>query len=465
MVTGSGKTAVLLTAWALADYPRPMLILTKAMGRDVYGRDARWALGADFVPSVLVGGSESSPGIHNSYGRRVYTSLAKALSESLSVVVNYEILRQRFDELQQVNWRAMMLDEVHEIKGGYRPAKKRDGSYHHLKYHRCVALAGGVRGRGGPVWSSTATPIINRRRDLFAQLDIIAPGAFGSSYYFLKHFCDGHINDWGGLVADGATHTEELQERLTNIFYIVRRSDIKDQLPPLRRDVKYVPCGSGSFAHMGGGVETALDRAAEAKMPAVKDLCHQYLTEKLKIAVVTTRRRLAHKLALDLSSTSFAQKLTRSVRESLTIKCITGETPAAPRRQEIEQFNRLPEGPAVIVASLEAIKESIDIQQTDIVLIVSFPVKPGALVQLEGRFSRIGGRPVLIIYLVAERTIDEAYKELVIDKMADTEKIGAQTQGAGGAYDALAGADSDAEIIDKLAAALSNIEDDGNGQS
>jgi len=459
--TAMGKTAVLLFAWTNVGAPRPLLIVTKAMGRDVFGRDAIWALGRDYIPAILTAGSTQPPGVHQFYGRRLYTSLAVALSEATAVVVNYEILQRRFDELRTIPWRAMFLDEIHEIKGATRPAKKRDGSYHHKRYHRCRALADGVRGLDGPVWSATATPLMNRRVDLYAQIDVIAPGALGSHYQFIKRFCAGKMNDWGGLDDQGTSNTQEFYQRIDPIFHVVRREDIEDQLPPLRRDVRYVPFDSKSFRHLGGGVETALDRAASMKMGAVRDLCLQYLSEGLKVVTVTTRQRLAHKIALELTAKQFIKKLPRKMREQLSVRCVTGETPTVKRVADIQQYNETPKGPAVMSASLKAIRDSVDIQQTDIILIVGLPTEPGALLQLEGRFSRPGGRPTLIIYLIAERTLDEAYKVMVIDKFADAVTLGAETQGKGGVHDALAGKLADKEVIDQLAAALAEMEQSG----
>lgn len=455
--TGSGKTLAMLLAWLDVGAPSPLLICTKAMGRDVFGRDALWALGRDYIPAILTAGATKSPGIHQFYSRRLYTSLDMALSESVAVVVNYEILRQRFDELRPVPWGAMFLDEVHEIKGATRPAKKRDGTYRYKRYHACRALADGVRGRSGPVWSGTATPLMNRRIDLFAQIDVIAPNVLGNHYSFIRRFCDGKMNEWGGLDDQGASNTDEFFRCIDPLFHVVRREDIAAQLPPLRRDVRYVPFDSKSFRHMGGNVETALDRAADMKLPAIRDLCQQYLSEGLKVVTVTTRQRLAHRIALALTDKKFTKKLPRKMQERLSVRCVTGETPAVKRAVDIQEYNEMAKGPAIMSASLKAIRDSVDIQQTDVILIAGLPTEPGALLQLEGRFSRPGGRPTLIIYLIAERTLDEAYKAVVIDKFADAITLGAETQGKGGVHDALAGRLADKEIIKRLAAALAEM--------
>lgn len=427
--TGIGKTFMLLLAWALRGYPSPILFVTKALGRHVFTRDATWGLGADYAPGIVWAGSVHPPGIHNTFGRRTYTSIDAALSESIGVSTNYDVLESRFAELVKVPWKAIVFDEVHEIKGGHKPPKMRNGKLHRLRYHFCRALADSVRARGGIVMSGTATPIIDRRRDLFAQVDVVLPNLLGSAWNFLTHFCDGRIGQWGGLVANGETNTEELDVLLKNRFVIIKRSDVADQMPPISRDVTIVPFDGELTKYQGGSIETALDRAAEMKVPAVLDAAADALSSGLKVLWVTTRRRIAHRISVTVSEDKFAARLPREVRESLWVKCVTGEMAAAQRVSVIEEFNAKREGPAIIVATLGSLRDSVDLQQTDLVLVGAFPDSPGALIQLDGRFSRLNGRPVSMRYFVAERTIDEFYKMRIIDKMDDLVTLGAETQG------------------------------------
>jgi hypothetical protein len=457
--TGVGKTAILLATLGYVGLPLPTLVLTKALGRHVWPRDARWVLGDDYAPGVLWGGSQRGPGVHETHGRRTYTSLDEALARHPVVVTNYEVLATRFEELAQVPFRALILDEAHEIKGGYQGLKKkRDGSPHLLRYHWVRRLSDQVRARSGYVWSATATPIIDRRRDLFAQVDVLRPSYVGSSWNFLHRYCGAYINEWGGLESSGVTTdpraNKELKDRCAKLFVSIRRSDVADQMPPITRDVRYVPNDGESFEHMGGSVETALDRAAAVKLPAVLEIAEQYLSEKLKIIIVTTRRRGAHKLAMLLTAKAFAKKLPRPARESLDVRCVTGETSMHERIAILEAYNAKPSGPCAIVATIDSLRDSVDLQQTDGVVVASYPVKPGALFQLEGRFSRLGGRPVTIYYPVAERTIDEQYKELVIDKMTDIKQLDADTQGEGGAISALTDKVDEDAILQKLRESL-----------
>ena len=787
--TGTGKTSVLLVAWALAGYPMPLIIITKAIGRNVFPRDAAWALGPDYVPAILTGGQQKLNGRHESFGRRTFTSLDLALSEAPAIVTNYEILRERNDELARIPWKAVIFDEVHEVKGGYKPPKKRDGTLHYFRYHFCKGLSSIALSQNGFVCSATATPIVDRRRDLFAQLDIVSPGTFGNAWSFLHRYCitpdtsilcadgryreaqdikigdlvlgweksgkgyrgicptevtwtdvriadrylvelsdgtsvkctgdhhwftgrsepeneyrpllpgktsyrplkkiirvfcppedspdegntdymagymcglvegdgnvsrqeatpgkrgpshrvvvaqkdispldrlarygtifgfnpkrrvrncdgydevgfytksaylffkedhkgtsdefmrgwlsgmmdaegcahnnlicqkasettislidynlkragfgtsrwgegvafdggvigfvnywiktqpamqrkfdvrirthragvvgekvkiksvtplgpgpvisietksgnyfanglaskncDAHPGKYGGLETSGTSNTEELMARLRGMFSIVTRADVIDDLPPVTYDNYLVSFDGDMMTHMGGSVETALIRAGEMKKKAVLSKVAECLTSKLKVAVVATRRKLAYSYSMAITGSKFAKKLPRHIRETYLSECVTGAVEPIERAHKVEKFNMKPTGPACLVATMGSIMTSIDLQQTDIVIIASFPVRPGDLYQFLGRFNRIGGRPVTIIFMFAERTIDERYKELVIDKALDVAQMGADTQGDGGALDALQDKEFEEGILSGLRDFLSGDE-------
>jgi superfamily II DNA or RNA helicase len=459
--TGLGKTFILLAAWGFIGVPYPALVVTRALGRHVWPRDARWVLGRDLEPGILWGGQEQSPGVHHrkSGQRRTYTSPARALKEHPAIVISYDILRARFDELMTIPWRALICDEVHEVKGGYKPPRDRNGKLRLSRYHFLRRLGDAVRARGGPVWTATATPITDRRRDLFAQLDLCFPGEFGSSYQFLTRYCGAYINSWGGLDTTGQSNTEELLAKIENKFVIVSKKDVADQLPPMQFDTRIVSYSGEDYRNMGGGVETALNRACAAKIPAMLELTREYLATRSKVIVVVTRRRLAREISNEIKKEKFQRSLPATVREALFHECVTGATEGRRRVALLEEFNAREGGPAVIVASIDSLSESVDLQQTDGAIVGGFPVVPKTLVQFCGRFSRLGGRPVTMHFLVAERTLDETYHQLIIEKLEDIEELGTSTDPAACA-NVMGGIDED-EVLAKLAEELKFLAEEG----
>ena len=436
--TGAGKTAMLLAAWGGLGLSTPALFLSKAIGRYTIPRDAAWVLGKDYVPGILFSGAQRGPGVHDLRGRRSYTSLDRALLECYGVSTNYDVLEPRFQELAKVPWKLFVMDEAHEIKGGYqRPKKDRNGKLHLLRYHWARKLADMVRARGGWVLESTATPIVDRRRDLFAQLDIAYPNEFGTAWKFLHRFCDARPGEYGGLDSSGMANSDELMGMIRDRAVLISRAAIASQLPAVQRDVCLVSPNVESYARMGGGLETALDRAAELTMPFVLDEAAEYLTGKLKVIMITTRRRFAYEMAQELTSKRYLSRLPRHVRKSIWSACVTGEVDPGKRTAIVEEFNGLNNGPAWLVATIKSVGSSMDIHRVHGMLIGAFPDRPGDLIQLEGRVGRLSGWPMTIKYLVAERTVAEKYKEMLFDKLEDASYLGTDTQGEGGAFQAL----------------------------
>jgi hypothetical protein len=77
------------------------------------------------------------------------------------------------------------------------------------------------------------------------------------------------------------------------------------------------------------------------------------------------------------------------------------------------------DGPCAFVGTTDAFGEAIDgLQHTDLAIFGLLPWTPGQLVQAEGRFSRKGQtRPVLIMYTVAQGTVDEHVADLLLEKL------------------------------------------------
>jgi hypothetical protein len=408
------------------------------------------------VPGILWAGKERGEGHHQDGS---YTSLSLALSENLGVVTNYDVLSKRVNELLEVSWGALVLDEAHAIKGGYLPKRrKRDGTIHLTRYHHVLSLAQKIKGLGGPVWELTATPILDRRRDLWAQLNIVLPGVFGSSYSFTRRYCDAKPNQWGGWDTSGKSNTEELAERLSRHFVLTTRAQVASELPALQRDLRLVSTNVDTdLTSLGGGIERAIDRAAHLKKSAVYDLALEYLASGLKILVATSRKRLVHTMYRDVDQSKFKQRLPRQIRESLKIYCVTGDIEPRKRGLILKEFNQ-GSGPAITIATLQSLQETINLHFVDAVLVAALPYTPGSIDQFEGRFARLGGTPCTIHYLIAQGTIDEKIRSLLLDKLKDVVEAGTDTSGKNGALEELEGKAHEQEILSQLNRWLKDIE-------
>jgi hypothetical protein len=481
---GVGKSALILAALMIANVSWPVLIVTKSLGRRVWPRDARWVLGADYVPGI-VDGLSARPGVnyhdegvhadddwsphHSPVQPVTYSSVAAALDRHPAVVVSYEVMER--PDLWTVPWGAFILDEAHAIKGGYLAARKRvrksDGklgwSGTSARYELCRDMARLVRARGGPVWELTATPTPDRRRDLFGQLNIALPNMFPESLPFLRKFCDYKQKRIfiGGEARDvpdstGKSNDEELKAILSRYFIVHSREQLADQLPRMQLDTKVVQAAQNSVRHIGGDIETAIARAALSKIPAGLEIASDYLSTGGKVVLTVTRRELAHQLDARVKSEKFLKTLPRVVRERLVFECLTGEVPALERSGRLNDFNEMVGRPGVLVATSDSLLESIDLHKVHAAIILGLPYSPGQVEQLLGRFSRLGGLNVVIHFVVAEGTIDDRIKELVLDKLTDSINLGADTQGGTAIKESLKTVRDEHEVMNGLRAWLNS---------
>jgi hypothetical protein len=95
----------------------------------------------------------------------------------------------------------------------------------------------------------------------------------------------------------------------------------------------------------------------------------------------------------------------------------------------------------------------LNLHDTDLGLVAMLPVTPGQVVQIEGRWVRLGmKRNVLIQYLIAESTIDERVAQILLRKLPAVERATDVEEVRGIAHE-LAGADDDT-LIKELAASI-----------
>ena len=79
----------------------------------------------------------------------------------------------------------------------------------------------------------------------------------------------------------------------------------------------------------------------------------------------------------------------------------------------------------IFIGTTDAFGEAVDgLQNTDLVIFGLLPWTPGQVTQAEGRFSRHGSkRNVLIMYTVAEGTVDEHVADLLLTKLQSGEDV------------------------------------------
>jgi SNF2 family DNA or RNA helicase len=335
------------------------------------------------------------------------------------VVVNYDLLRKFRRELRRP-WDVLIVDECHYLKNGKSGRTKEvfggrvaGEKVSPIPAHRRIFLSG--------------SPIVNRPKELWPLVRALDPKGLGANWRtYAYRYCAGFETRFG-FDWSGASHTEELQEKLRSRFMIRRlKRDVLTELPAKRRQVislemsaadrKIVekekqsyaqyeraladrePMDSPAFAEMSRArKETAL-----AKVPYVLEYLVDLLENCSKIVIMAV-----HHDAIDAIKLGLAE---------YGVVGIDGRTSEADRAAAVESFQTDPKV-RVFVGSIRASGTGLTLTASSTVVFAELDWVPGNITQAEDRCHRIGATaPVNIYHLVLEGSLDERMAEMIIEK-------------------------------------------------
>ncbi|XP_065100649.1 DNA annealing helicase and endonuclease ZRANB3 [Paramisgurnus dabryanus] len=266
----------------------------------------------------------------------------------------------------------------------------------------------------------TGTPALGRPEELFMQVDALYPRRFGTWSDYAKKYCNAHYKFFGNRRqwdCRGASHLDELHQRLSEIMIRRLKNQVLTQLPPkirqripfdLPKDAAKEASASfeqweklmssqseSQFGEVMSLITHMYKQTAIAKAGAVKDYIKMMLeTEELKFLV------FAHHL-------SMLQACTEAVIEAKAgyIR-IDGSVPSAERIQLVHRFQNDP-GTRVAILSIQAAGQGLTFTAASHVVFAELYWNPGHIKQAEDRAHRIGQTiAVHIHYLIAKGTFD-----------------------------------------------------------
>jgi hypothetical protein len=285
----------------------------------------------------------------------------------------------------------------------------------------------------GPRIETTATPIGNRFDQLWVQLDLLDPGAWGSYYAWSARHCGGVAMNGRGWQTGGAQNIEEHRLRVRHFFYEVPMSVSHAALPPKRRETIYLPV-SEQVTELGGWVKSIAKsraegrgRELEVKLMQAASRKRRYVLRRAletvqaggKVVILTGRRKDVDALFEGLKVPEGEGAWWASGERSQEERAECCAQYMAWRPEEHEGRG------AVLVGTLDCLGIGIDLQDTDLLLMAMIPWTWDVLWQAENRCSRLGQvRPVLVEFVIAEGTIDEHVAQTFLSKLP---AIGAAT--------------------------------------
>jgi len=326
------------------------------------------------------------------------------------VIINYDLLNKYKDILHRVPFQALIVDESHYIKN---PRAQRTKAV--------LELAQTIRSRNGKIYLLTGTPILNRPVELLPQLKALGvlEKIAKKEWDYLKRYC-GAYQDRYGWHFDGASHVQELQEKLRAACMIRReKKDVLSELPEKVRNVQYLKVHDTEYEELEKKFERETD--INKKLGYISRLYTAAGKAKIPDAIEWVENFFENYPGKKLVVFAYHVEVQNGIYEELRRKGykvvkLTSEMSSEARHEAVRRFQ---EDPAVqiIVVSLRAGGEGITLTAADTVLFVEPYWVPAILTQAEDRLHRISQRStVMVYYLLATNTIDMAVWSVASEK-------------------------------------------------
>jgi len=384
---GLGKSAQALIYLALHPELRPAVLVVPAIVATNWLREAAMWSPSDVTYRVR-NGKDTIP------------------TNATLIVVTYDLLKKRAEELKQRNPKLVLSDECHYLKEWKTARTKCFVDFVKLPSVKAVIALSG-------------TPVVNRPKEFYTILQILRPWQFGNWMQFTGRYCDGEQTKFG-YVCNGATNTDELAHRLRDVMVRRTKDEVLTELPPKVRetiDVDLTAAQMKAYEHTlddvarnaeDKGRELVIINAARQLVGAHKaavaiDWIEEYNNQSKPLLVFAH-----HNEVLNIMERGCQEK-------HITYGRIDGGVSPDKRGQLVDDFQAGKIN--VMLISMKAGGVGITLTKAQDVLFVERAWTPGDEVQAEDRAHRIGQKgSVLVRYLKVAGTVDEKMAELIESK-------------------------------------------------
>jgi SWI/SNF-related matrix-associated actin-dependent regulator 1 of chromatin subfamily A len=331
-------------------------------------------------------------------------------------IANYDILSKFLNILSTARFDIAVIDEAHYIKSSSARRSK------------CVKIIG----RKIPeILLLSGSLMVNRPVELFNPLNLIDPINWGDYYHFTRRYCNGHQGQWG-WDASGASHLEELQQKISRYFLRRTKEDVLLDLPPktfvdipveLEQDIKdkYI-MAEQSF------IEYLRDIKKKNKEEINRSLSAEKLVRLGELRILTTRGKIkaAQELAENIIDSgekivifSVYNEPLNTLKEFFSDKAVlvTGMTKEEDKNLAINNF-QTNDKIKVFLGGTKAAGIGVTLTAAPNVLMIDYPWTNADRNQAIDRIHRPGlkANHATIYQLIAENTIDQWMQEILNKK-------------------------------------------------
>ena len=337
------------------------------------------------------------------------------------VIINYDLMAKKQDELIAIAPRLVILDESHYIKNSgskNKPVKRTMATLNVAKHApKVLALSG--------------TAISSRPKEFFNTLNLMRPDQFPSFWDFAQRYCD-PWNDGFGWNFDGASNTKELNERTRDLCIRRLKSEVLPELPPKTRT--FLPI------HMDKKDRSPYDIAQEEWDRRIDEfyLNGESLPQGIMLNMLNDLRHICGNIKVNHAADWIKQyhsqtgkpivvfthhrdvllRLAYKLKPIGNVQTISGDTSSKKRQELVDDFQAGHIN--VLICNTIAAKEGITLTAADTVLFIEREWVPTDEEQAEDRVYRIGqeSQHVHAVYLSCAGTIDEHFDRVVEEKRA-----------------------------------------------
>jgi|TARA_R110000787_G_scaffold208627_1_gene318538 hypothetical protein len=446
---GSGKTLAALLWASSQGEPGKTLVITRAPARRQWQREV-----SHYTTGRAIVGESRTP------------MPLEEMRDADILILSWDTIPYWIDAIAA--WRQatghlfVVFDELHKGKSWRRQRKYlgRDGNVKYRSAENRAAAACAISRMAHRRLGLTATLIRDRVGDLWGQADLVSPNFLGTNWSFVHRYCDAKPGKFGGLDVSGRSNEEELKKRLAKIVHVVSREEMARKLPPKRRQLVYLSKTdqvrpAGFSAEMKRAARNGVHALFEMRLLEAASRKRHWITETVadavdagqKVCVFTGRRKDCEALA---------KLIGKKLKDAPLWTGHGGDS--TQYRDGIVAEYAAHEGAAAFVGTTDAFGESIDgLQNTDLVVFGLLPWTPGQITQAEGRFSRHGSnRSVLIMYTIAQGTVDESVADVLLNKLQAVEAV-LDDKESGEVASTLAGDQDEDSIIASILAASAGL--------
>ena len=334
------------------------------------------------------------------------------------LIATYHQVRAAVDLLAESVFDTIVLDESHQIKNPAAQITRAVGS---LQARFRIALSG--------------TPVLNNTFDLFAQLNFLLPGMFGSREFFRQQYAD-------AIDRNGDAEKIAALRRLTAPFLLRRtKEQVATDLPEKTEQVLWCTLGTDqrmAYESIREKVRGNVLLDIEAKgfeqgrlsvlagITKLKQLCcsaelvHDedvFTTDSVKIRVLLEELEglvATHKVLVFSQYTGMLDLLGEALKNArLPFLRLDGSTPTEQRQALCNRFNEEGSEERVFLLSLKAGNAGLNLMAADYVFLFDNWWNAAVEQQAIDRTHRIGQtRPVFAYRMICKDTIEEKIWQL-----------------------------------------------------